>query len=32
VDVSGVKPGTFKATASIEHPGTLRQDLPLEKK
>jgi hypothetical protein len=31
VDVSGVKPRRFVATASIEHPGALRQELPLEK-
>lgn len=32
VDVSGVKPGVFKATAEVGHPGTLRQELPLERK
>ena len=32
VDVSRVKPGVFTATAAVEHPGTLRQALPLERK
>jgi hypothetical protein len=30
-DVSRLKPGRFEAEAWVEHPGALRQELPLEK-
>jgi alpha-beta hydrolase superfamily lysophospholipase len=32
VDVSRLKPGRFEAQAWVDHPGLLRQELPLEKK
>jgi hypothetical protein len=32
IDVSGLARGPFEATAWVEQPGTLRQEIPLERK